>query len=580
MSSRRPLYLTGIGFLALLLTAPQIWFVGIVAIEYVRNQSWPLPRIPGFDGNTIEYMSELSGAPLWQDQFVQVKFGNYENTKGEFEWNVLLIDPETGDSKDPGWKLTGNSSFTPMASEDQLWFISSVGSSHQVVDGALQPCSFTWSTFNSYTPFLIDGKLAKVTSVLDIWILSVMESEKWTTRNEVVLPHRLPGELDEVPAGPGQIKVLNHQGKQHVFLRLGGHLLHREGLELNDIDPKLNPDAPVAPKFADFHLPASALKPVNTDQATAGWRRICADPEYDGSWHPMFIGGQPALLMTVGDATGNPTGELHRFDGASWSLQETKKFPFGSKGFHVVSRRDGQKSYMVVSTSLGRGTVYSVDDTGIQPLKANLISAWSNPVLQELLFYVFLPTATLVLGLLLGLSTWFWMWLFTKNEYSFGIQTVRLASLGWRGLAKLIDLTLLLATTVGVFWLPARNIDWTEVTEALNLRVTHPSVDAAWNAILIALAWLVVSIVAGLVIEGRWGLTPGKWCCGLRTKLSTLKPCGLSRSLLREVLMCVDCCNLFCWTPGILTIALTDRRQRVGDLIADTIVVVAKSLPR
>ena len=40
----------------------------------------------------------------------------------------------------------------------------------------------------------------------------------------------------------------------------------------------------------------------------------------------------------------------------------------------------------------------------------------------------------------------------------------------------------------------------------------------------------------------------------------------------------VDSISLFCWTPGIVSIALTNRRQRLGDLVADTVVVETRSM--
>jgi uncharacterized RDD family membrane protein YckC len=83
-----------------------------------------------------------------------------------------------------------------------------------------------------------------------------------------------------------------------------------------------------------------------------------------------------------------------------------------------------------------------------------------------------------------------------------------------------------------------------------------------------------------LVIMQARGATPGKWLCGIRTLQTTLQPCGFARSLARELLLCVDNVNFVAWTPGILCIALTDCRQRIGDLVADTLVVEVRSLPR
>jgi len=42
--------------------------------------------------------------------------------------------------------------------------------------------------------------------------------------------------------------------------------------------------------------------------------------------------------------------------------------------------------------------------------------------------------------------------------------------------------------------------------------------------------------------------------------------------------MRLPCLNTATWTPGILAIAFTESRQRLGDLVADTIVIRANSL--
>ena len=76
-----------------------------------------------------------------------------------------------------------------------------------------------------------------------------------------------------------------------------------------------------------------------------------------------------------------------------------------------------------------------------------------------------------------------------------------------------------------------------------------------------------------ILIQSRWGFTPGKWLLGLRMLRTTLRPCGVARSLLRELLMAVDAPMLLTPLPGITSMLSTDCRQRLGDLAADTLVI-------
>ena len=144
---------------------------------------------------------------------------------------------------------------------------------------------------------------------------------------------------------------------------------------------------------------------------------------------------------------------------------------------------------------------------------------------------------------------------------------------------RLIDFALIGLTTLGLGAALTRGLDWLSLLEAINLHVDHPTVPIAARATAILALWLASYVLTLLIVRGRTDLTTtGKWLCGLRMLRSILKPCGFARSLAREVVLCVDACHFLCWAPGIVTIPLTDCRQRLGDLVADTLVVEAKSL--
>jgi uncharacterized RDD family membrane protein YckC len=100
------------------------------------------------------------------------------------------------------------------------------------------------------------------------------------------------------------------------------------------------------------------------------------------------------------------------------------------------------------------------------------------------------------------------------------------------------------------------------------------------RAVWLLMMWLCTFGTVLVMAQGRWGITPGKWCCGLRTVQSSLRPCGFAKSLVREVVLWGDACGFLCWAPGLLSIALTNKRQRLGDLVADTLVVDASSMKR
>lgn len=95
---------------------------------------------------------------------------------------------------------------------------------------------------------------------------------------------------------------------------------------------------------------------------------------------------------------------------------------------------------------------------------------------------------------------------------------------------------------------------------------------------LMLLGLFAVAFLCGLLIlvaysyfEGRFGKTPGKWLIGISVLGTDLEPCGFGRALLRNLMTFVD--GFFNFLVGALLVALTENWQRLGDLVARTIVV-------
>lgn len=74
------------------------------------------------------------------------------------------------------------------------------------------------------------------------------------------------------------------------------------------------------------------------------------------------------------------------------------------------------------------------------------------------------------------------------------------------------------------------------------------------------------------VFEGVYGYTPGKSVVGLVVVKSDGSDCTMGASVIRNILLFVDQLPFF-YIIGIVLILFTDRNQRVGDLVGDTVVV-------
>lgn len=86
--------------------------------------------------------------------------------------------------------------------------------------------------------------------------------------------------------------------------------------------------------------------------------------------------------------------------------------------------------------------------------------------------------------------------------------------------------------------------------------------------------WMLVVISAtfaayGSVFDAALGATPGKRILGLRVVVSGGGPCTLRAALIRNVLRVVD----FEFPPALFLVLMTLNRQRLGDVLARTVVV-------
>ncbi|MBC8113493.1 MAG: RDD family protein, partial [Candidatus Saccharimonas sp.] len=557
---------------ALVMSAPPCLIAVQLGTIAYRLRQWPLPPIPGV-GGTGQWGGLLSNAAFWRDQFITGIVAQPPRTDGAYDWKVSAINAESGVITDLGVTLSGHSGFQPMNFADRLWFIGNT-ESFELVDGVLRPASFAyapaWPTDDQR--FLLNGEAAHVSRSPTGFSVTTFHDGKWGNDSELAVPATLGDWTFHYQRG-AWITALSHGDRVHVFLHTEGRLFHREGLELQEADA------------ATADAAVSALRPANFDGQTRGWSLVRekpnAPPPKAYSHRNMFgllYEGQPAALYIEDNRDGYPVGYFYRLDGSTWTEFATQTFPFGSTEFRVVSRHDGRSSYILAMTTTGTTHVYAVDATGIRATNGG--SSLPNPALNEFPVYAIVPAFILVLGILIGLGTWCLMWWYTKPDYGFGVQTVKLASLGRRGLARLIDLALIVFSTAGLGWAMTIGFDWLSLVEALNLHVDHPTIPIATRVASILALWLAFIVFSLLVVQARWGLTPGKWLCGLRTLRTTLKPCGFARSLVREVVLAVDACHFLCWTPGILSIAFTDCRQRLGDLVTDTLVVEVRSLSR
>jgi uncharacterized RDD family membrane protein YckC len=83
---------------------------------------------------------------------------------------------------------------------------------------------------------------------------------------------------------------------------------------------------------------------------------------------------------------------------------------------------------------------------------------------------------------------------------------------------------------------------------------------------------LVGTLLYWFLLEGLWGgYTVGKKLFGIKVVEEDGRECTLSSSFVRNLLEIID--GLFYYLIGFIVMAISDKRQRIGDRLAGTTVV-------
>ncbi len=379
------------------------------------------------------------------------------------------------------------------------------------------------------------------------------------------------------------LRVVCDDSGVHLFVLFDTALLYRADIPFQKT---ANANGSLESLFSDA---VSALLPENVPFRAEGWTVLTANlpipvtvpPTPTASngmtarkWYPLMIEGEPAVIVIDDSDPARPQGLAFRQQGKQWEQLTSCPFPFGTEQYSLVTENGARHAHFLTATSLGGWSCYRIDATGFHRERASGPFEELEPSFdRELRFLYEVLRNSLIATLILGKVVSLLMRFATRADYAFGHSRVTLASLWRRGMARGIDLGLTGLSLVPLLLLSRAWVDWSAWLEARNLRLHHSSISQVWVLILAGAVWLLVMVSLLSAVQGRWGWTPGKWLCGLRVVGTTLKPCGFARSAAREVMLFADSLYLCCWSSGVVCIALTNHRQRLGDLVADTLVI-------
>lgn len=125
---------------------------------------------------------------------------------------------------------------------------------------------------------------------------------------------------------------------------------------------------------------------------------------------------------------------------------------------------------------------------------------------------------------------------------------------GWRALAIIIDTVLLGIVAYGL-------ASWAGTT-------TEAGFELEGGPLFLM---VLITFLYYILFEGTLGATPGKLALGLRVVKVDGSPISWQASIIRNVMRLVD--GLVLYLVAAILIWLSPQRQRLGDRLADTVVI-------
>ncbi len=154
------------------------------------------------------------------------------------------------------------------------------------------------------------------------------------------------------------------------------------------------------------------------------------------------------------------------------------------------------------------------------------------------------------------------------NKYLYDGRGMYFAPVWKRAMAKILDTFIIIIPVIALFYL-------------FNIRdifIKYQSDTFEYFFVILMIILFCFAILYGILIivlfsllEGKWGQTPGKFLLGIKVVGLDLNLCGFGQAFIRNILLIVD--GAFTYMVGLLIIAFSKNWQRIGDMIARTLVV-------
>jgi hypothetical protein len=522
-----------------------------------------------------------------------------------FECHIKRLDLMTGVEHETGLKTT-NSYVYPIWLGEELYAVSDTDIYHRAGSSLelLAKLPARSAGFHPM-PFLDQGRLTTIVEMADYGYRLVhliegswVDGRKirlpglgrvWYDNPERNVPTLLPLSSDaSISTTQRQIilGVINDGQDFHILQTdFGNFAAYRRGFEFDD-------------EYADI---ASAEAPENAPHEVSGWKPISSS-KTERRWIWMDCDRHGMLFAGSGD----DHGFVKRFRNEAWEeLIGSENLAIPRNAILVASPTEDNSFLISEDQVWSSAEIYRIEGNTVQPAHIQLpgfvpkyLARW-----QKLAMGI---VAAWLLHHLILMSNSIWLSRSLSNcDLPLGFQC---ASCFQRALATTIDLMLAMTivVTLTYFYSGKRAFGITDSPDAAkelgnwlfsyetaihdmvqkrmmltNVYWLSPQfVEPLRKLVRVGLGVATLLWFIKLAVESRNGFTPGKWLLGIQTVRSNLRPIGLARAVVRDVMFFVDVPLLLTSIPAEISILLSNTSQRLGDRVADTIVIRAKSIRR
>jgi uncharacterized RDD family membrane protein YckC len=466
--------------------------------------------LPWVSGKEETISTFVEDAVLWKDNIWYIEKVTKLTRLPETKMYLMMLEPESK-TELKRMSLLPTEDLFLLPDSNSLWVISNNGIAYYQNKTVIPlPLDKTLGCIIPY-PFIYEGTPAVFEVVSDSTIvLQSYRNRTWNAKDSITVPPK-----EELAS---DFKILHINSNFHFFIEFEGTIYYWEGF------------------------------PEKGRNIWNYWKPI-AKAKYC-HWLSRSIDNKPTFFYDKSDTLiGLIKEDTQWKEFFSYPTEYTRTFgilPFDFGNFMVLrDLRHKIEICFVENESIARTHIHEYSEEKKEmTIETVIFFIWS--------IYIIILMLPFILALILTVQTP----KYRIIEYTHNIQ---FASLGRRLVSQVIDAIILVFPYMTIL-----------ILEILQI---SDFVNVYYSIILLSvqLPWGILILLMFAFLEGKWGITPGKFLLRIRVLGTDLKPCGFGRALIRNLLKFVD--GFFNFMVGIMMIALSENWQRIGDMAARTIVI-------